>query len=205
MNIHSLVTPPPRPSASTRPPQDKREAILDAALALFVERGFHGTAVPLVAERAGVGAGTIYRYFESKEALVNALYQQWKGALATEVLDGFPTGAPPREQFAAFWRGLAAFVAEHPRAYAFLELHHHGSYLDERSRAIEDQLIDFATAFIRSAQEQRVLRAAEPVLLMSIVYGAFVGLVRASWEGKLVLDQAQLEAAETCCWEAIRA
>src|SRR5690606_27876447 len=64
---------------ATRPSQraivtDKREAILHAALELFVERGFWGTAVPEIAEKAGVGAGTIYRYFESKEALVNALY-----------------------------------------------------------------------------------------------------------------------------------
>jgi len=44
---------------------DKRETILAAALELFVERGFYGTAVPEIAERAGVGAGTIYRYFES--------------------------------------------------------------------------------------------------------------------------------------------
>ena len=49
-----------------------------AALELFVERGFYGTAVPEIAERAGVGAGTIYRYFESKEALVNALYREQK-------------------------------------------------------------------------------------------------------------------------------
>ena len=47
---------------------DKREAVLGAALELFVERGFHGTTVPEIAERAGVGAGTIYRHFASKEA-----------------------------------------------------------------------------------------------------------------------------------------
>src|SRR5689334_15289154 len=57
---------------------DKREAILAAALELFVERGFYGTAVPEIAERAGVGAGTIYRYFESKETLVNELYREQK-------------------------------------------------------------------------------------------------------------------------------
>ena len=45
----------------------KREAILRAALELFAERTFDGTPVPLIAERADVGAGTIYRYFASKE------------------------------------------------------------------------------------------------------------------------------------------
>src|SRR4051812_14698782 len=57
---------------------DKRESIMSAALDLFVERGFFGTAVPEIADRAGVGAGTIYRYFESKEALVNAIYREQK-------------------------------------------------------------------------------------------------------------------------------
>ena len=46
---------------------------------LFTERGFHGTAMPLVAERAGVAAGTIYRYFDSKEALVDAVFQKLEG------------------------------------------------------------------------------------------------------------------------------
>src|SRR5262245_31156210 len=84
-------------------PTDKREAILSAALELFAERGFHGTAVPLVAEKAGVGAGTIYRYFESKEALVNALFQQWKEAIGSAVLTDFPFQSPVREQFHAFF------------------------------------------------------------------------------------------------------
>jgi len=50
-----------------RPAQgDKQRQILDAALGLFAERGFHGTRVPLVAEAAGVATGTIYHYFDSK-------------------------------------------------------------------------------------------------------------------------------------------
>ncbi|MEQ9367019.1 MAG: helix-turn-helix domain-containing protein, partial [Leptospirales bacterium] len=56
----------------------KAQAILDASLELFAEKGYDGTAVPLIAEKAGVGAGTIYRYFESKEVLVNILYNKWR-------------------------------------------------------------------------------------------------------------------------------
>ena len=64
---------------------DKREAILAAATELFVERGFHGTTVPEIAERAGVGAGTIYRHFASKEAVVNELFRLHKQALTARV------------------------------------------------------------------------------------------------------------------------
>jgi AcrR family transcriptional regulator len=68
-------------------------------LDLFAERGFYGTAVPLIAERAGVGAGTIYRYFDNKEALVNALYQKWKAELFHATLENLPQDIPLRQIF----------------------------------------------------------------------------------------------------------
>jgi AcrR family transcriptional regulator len=55
--------------------EDKRDRLLTAALELFETRGFDGVAVPEIAARAGVATGTIYRYFATKEALVNALYR----------------------------------------------------------------------------------------------------------------------------------
>src|SRR5262245_59396951 len=109
----------------------KRDTILAAALELFAERGFHGTAVPLVAERAHVGAGTRYRYFESKEALVNAVYQHWKSQLAEALVLDFPLDASFRQKFHELFARLVRFASEHPTAVAFLERHHHGPYLDE--------------------------------------------------------------------------
>ncbi|MFA9444504.1 TetR family transcriptional regulator [Egicoccus sp. AB-alg6-2] len=47
-----------------------RRAILESAYSLFVEHGFDDTTVEMVAARAGVSGRTVYRYFESKEAIV---------------------------------------------------------------------------------------------------------------------------------------
>jgi AcrR family transcriptional regulator len=47
----------------------KRHAILDQAIRTFAELGFRGTDVQVIADRAGVGKGTVYRYFKSKEEL----------------------------------------------------------------------------------------------------------------------------------------
>jgi AcrR family transcriptional regulator len=54
--------------------------ILDAALACFAEKGFAGTRMDDVAARAGISKGTIYLYFESKEAVFKALARQSIGA-----------------------------------------------------------------------------------------------------------------------------
>lgn len=57
----------------TRRPQARPEEILDAALDRFVELGFSQARMEDIGDAAGVTAGTIYRYFENKEALVEAL------------------------------------------------------------------------------------------------------------------------------------
>ena len=61
------------------------QEILDAALSLFAEKGFAATRLEEIAARAGVSKGTIYLYFESKEAVFKALVQE---KLASRI-DGF--------------------------------------------------------------------------------------------------------------------
>ncbi|MBI2389241.1 MAG: TetR/AcrR family transcriptional regulator [Deltaproteobacteria bacterium] len=188
-----------------REPGDKRAAILDAALALFAERGFHGTAVPLVAARAGVGAGTMYRYFPSKEALVNALYRHWKQVITATMLESFPLDAEPRALFAEGWRRLSAFATAHPRAFVFLELHHHAPYLDEESRAADARVLLPLRAFVEQAQRTGAVRDDPPELLMALVFGAVVGVVRAAEAGHLPVSREDaLARAEARVWEAIR-
>ena len=52
----------------------KKEDILNTTLTLVIANGIHNTPMSLIAEEAGVGMGTIYNYFASKEVLINALY-----------------------------------------------------------------------------------------------------------------------------------
>ncbi len=203
MNIHSPVVDFAKTTRSTS--ELKRQAILDAALELFVERGFHGTAVPEVAAKAHVGAGTIYRYFASKEALVNELFRIHKRAVAEHILDGFPFDAPAREQFRTLFTRLADFAVKQRRAFAFLEFHSHADYLDDESREVERQLVDFGVKMVEATQKKHELKPFPAMVLVSLVFGALVGLVQASWQGLLELDAAAIEAAEQCCWEAIRA
>lgn len=182
----------------------KKEAILAAALELFAERGFHGTPVPLIAEKAKVGAGTLYRYFPSKEAIVNALYRQEKLALGHALLTDFPVTAPTREIFHTIWVRLGGWAKANPKSIAFLELHHHGDYLDESSKAVEMQMLRPIQAFVEDAQKKQILKDVPSEILMACVWGAFVGLVSANWKGFLEITPEALAQAEACMWEAIR-
>ncbi|HPH67733.1 MAG TPA: TetR/AcrR family transcriptional regulator [Kofleriaceae bacterium] len=200
MNIHSV--PPMKPEH--RPTSDKKDLISAAALELFVERGFFGTVVPDIAAHAGVGAGTIYRYFESKEALVNAIYQQEKLKFAQVVIEDFPMAAPTREQFRVLFMRMAKFTTANPKSFIFLELHHHARYLDEASRAVEARTMTMVEAVVRQAQARRDLKSCDPRLLLGIVMGAFVGIVRSALEIEQPLEKVDWAVAEQCLWEAVR-
>lgn len=183
---------------------DRQEAILGAALELFAERGFHGTAVPEIAERAGVGAGTIYRYFESKEAIVNVLLQRWKIALGAALVDGFPFDASPRAQIHHFVTRTIEFAKKHPMALKFLEAHHHQPYLDAKSRAVEEQVLEPAKTFFEHQERTKATRKVSPEVLFAVAWGSLYTLIRFHWEGRAELSPRNIEALEECIWDAIR-
>src|SRR5438034_1295120 len=67
---------------------DLKHRIDAAALHLFAERGADATPVPMIAERAGVGVGSLYRYYGNKEELVARLYAEHYARLAAALVMG---------------------------------------------------------------------------------------------------------------------
>ncbi|WP_170920361.1 TetR/AcrR family transcriptional regulator [Desulfacinum hydrothermale] len=65
----------PDKAGRTGTPTDTRDRILEAALEVFSEKGFHHATMDEIADRAGVGKGTVYRYFSSKDNLFSQLVQ----------------------------------------------------------------------------------------------------------------------------------
>lgn len=178
----------------------KRAAILRAALELFAERSFDGTPMPLVAARARVGAGTLYRYFASKEALGNAVYREAKAAMRSALVDAIPPGLAAREHFGRLWRGLARFTVEEPATVRFLEMQHHEDYLDLESRAAGAEVMERVADFVREAQAAGAVRPGPPEELIALALGAFVGLVKEAANGRYPLDAAAVARAEDAVW-----
>src|SRR3546814_18129915 len=90
----------------------KRDLIAESAFTLFSEHGYAEVRMDQVAARAGVAKGTVYLYFDSKEALFRAAIAQ-KLAPVTETLgrlaaDGMPAGGPALH---GFYVRLATFIA----------------------------------------------------------------------------------------------
>ena len=182
---------------------EKNQKILSAALELFASKGFHGTAVPDVAKLADVGAGTIYRYFKNKEDLVNAVFRNAKNLLKSTLLDGIDLNAEVRVVFQQFWQQLSTFAQDHPTEFHFLELQDHAPYLDQASRNIELEVLAPIWASCVQGRQQGQVRDMPAEALMAMVWGAFVGLMKAQTLGYLDISEETLQQAEEACWQLI--
>lgn len=105
----------PVPAPRTRPPDVRRQQLLDAAERVLLDRGLANTTIAEVAEAAGVAKGTVYLYFESKNDLLAALrsryVEQYTAALAVG-------SGSARDRIRALAVGFFDFAASHR------DLHH---------------------------------------------------------------------------------
>src|ERR1700750_3294603 len=79
-----------RPRHRCRPPQlltsvnvDRDRQILDAAAALFYEKGFHGVGVDQIGERVGISGPALYRHFSGKDEILATLLNETLDELIT--------------------------------------------------------------------------------------------------------------------------
>jgi TetR/AcrR family transcriptional regulator, repressor of fatR-cypB operon len=184
---------------------NKRTDILEAALHLFAKRGYDGTTVPTIAEKANVGAGTIYRYFESKEVLVNFLFQDCVQELSKIVTMNAPSKtAPIREQFSYIFKQMSRFAYDQEKALAFIDSHSGAQFLDESSRRVFEEFLDKIRSVIDEGKSQGLISPLPSNALIAIVYGSLVKLFKVIRIGEIQESADLLDQVEECCWNAIR-
>lgn len=195
-----MTTPPP----ADGPLDDRSQAVLAAALRLFADSGFHGTTVPAVAEAAGVGIGTVYRRFEDKRTLVNAVYRAQLASMEP-ILAACEAPGTFRARHRAVFAAIFAWFTGNPAGARFMEMHHHADYLDEASRATKAALMERGARFFGAGIEAEVFKPIEPLLLSIFVWGIAMELLRGCAFGFVALTPETMAAAERCAWEAVRA
>jgi AcrR family transcriptional regulator len=86
----------PREKALRADAQRNRDRILDAARAAFRERGA-ACSLDEIAKRAGVGAGTLYRHFPTRDDLIDAMMRNWAERIEADAQAVVDSDLPPRE------------------------------------------------------------------------------------------------------------
>src|ERR1700716_3978731 len=106
---------------STRlPAPRRRRQLLDVALRVFAERGYHPTSMNDLAEAAGVTKPVLYQHFRSKRALYLELLEDVGEQLRAAIDKATTEASTPREQVHAGFRAYFQFVAEQQLAFQLL-------------------------------------------------------------------------------------
>ncbi len=83
--------------------EDKRNAILTAAIVVFAEKGIWSTPTSAISKAANVAEGTLFTYFSTKDLLLNELYRLLKLELASVLMADFPQTASLRKKLYHIW------------------------------------------------------------------------------------------------------
>jgi AcrR family transcriptional regulator len=155
-------------TARWRRRKDARPAeILDAALAVFAEKGYAATRMDDIAQRAGVTKGTIYLYFESKDAVFRSLVQESIGA----TIEGVTAAAARFEGSAAdllrmVLRGIGAFVRTDDRVVLpkvmIAEAGNFPALAEFYRREVIDRGLGLLTSVIARGTARGEFRAVDP-------------------------------------------
>lgn len=182
----------------------KRDAVLEATLELISEHGFHGTAMSMIADRAGVGAGTIYRYFEGKEDLVTQLYLEIKREMGKAVLAGYSEDQSLRERFQTLWLNMLHYYMEHPCELAFLEQFDNSPYMAPEVKEAFSEYYEPLVRYFQYAFQEGVFKEMPLAMLSTFTLGVAVSLAKHHAAGELTLDEETKELAMNATWDALK-
>lgn len=181
-----------------------RERLVRAALELYTTIGFQRTTTPLLAERAGVAEGTIYRHFSSKEHLLNESWRRaWRTALELlKALESDRVRKAP-ERLALLGRQLIELAAADAPLVRMLLSTEPESFLDEPSRGVRKEFLEGLVQLVAMGKSDAVVRAGPAELWASIwftVVGHAAELVAA---GTWAVDSSQAALTLEAAWNAI--
>jgi len=158
-------------------PALKKASIERAALELFAEVGIDGASIRMIADRAGVTEGALYRHHASKDDLVRALFFRYFESYADMMAEAMLAGRDLEGRLRAMVEGFFAGYDADPKSFHFVLLAQH-RLLDEVRRDMRNP-VEVIVAVLHDAlhageiPEQDVAHAAQ--MLMGVVVQTAVG------------------------------
>lgn len=186
---------------------EKRDEIVRAALELIAEHGFHGAPMAMIAEKAGVGAGTIYRYFDNKDVLIDELYRDLEERMLPVILDGYQLERPLRDRFLHLGTTLLRYFIENPLYFRFLEQFHNSPYgvAYRRDKILgEKEECNVFRELFESGVSQLAVKDLPLVILFALSFGPLLSAARDHVLGFVKLDEPLITLVIEACWDGIK-
>jgi AcrR family transcriptional regulator len=172
---------------------------------LVSERGFHDAPMSMIAKEADVGAGTIYRNFENKEALIKELFLELKRRISEPMMAGFTEGITIEQIFRRVWRRTFQYCLNHSEEMLFLEQYHNSPFLTPETEAATQAYITPIVKKFEAAIQAGEVKEMPFEMLSIFIFNNIAAHAKLHLNGILIMDEDKLSLAIQACWDAIRA
>lgn len=186
---------------------DKRKEILRAALVLIAEQGFHGAPMAKIAKKAGVAAGTIYCYFESRDILITELFRDLEGRAHPVIMQGYAPEDSIRDRFHRLSTALLRYFIENPLDFRYLEQFLNSPYgvVFRRERILgKKEERDMYRELFEDGASKQVLKDIPLVLLFALTFGPLFAVARDHILGFIQLDEHLIKLTVHACWDSVK-
>lgn len=181
---------------------DKRARILDAAIKVFAERGFHTATVAEIARGAGVADGTIYLYFKGKDDLLLRLFDEKMTELLAEARSELEKERSAPARLSRFIQLHLALVERNPDLASVLivELRQSAQFIKAADRQKLAAYVDLIAEVVKDGQERGELDAGiSPATVKRAIFGALDELAL-GWLVSGRRTSLKKTAAEVAAW-----
>jgi AcrR family transcriptional regulator len=186
---------------------DKRSEIVSAAKALIAEQGFHGAPMALIAERAGVGAGTIYRYFENRDVLIMEIHREIYESFTSFLMGSYRSDRPIRERYFHIGSVMIAYYVNNPLDFRYSEQFHNSPYgVEYRRKKLFDNKgdYDFYRDLYEAGREQQIIKDVPMATFFNLAFGPIFWALRDHATGFVTLTDELSKIIVSACWDSIK-
>ncbi|WP_108648938.1 TetR/AcrR family transcriptional regulator [Dongshaea marina] len=183
---------------------DKKQAIFDATKKLIAQHGIAGLSMKMVANAAGVAAGTIYRYFDNKDDLLRSLHIQLMHNAAENLLHNHDPKASMFEQYKLLWLNCCEHLLQDPDHFAYRAQFENSPYFnDAREQQIQEEIFAPIVALYEHGVESKVFKPLPIRLLVELSLGSAANTVKLHHQHELELTEELKQQVIEITWETI--
>jgi len=186
---------------------NKQEKIIQTAMTLIAKKGFHGAPMSMIAEKAGIGVGTIYRYFENRDVLIKSIYREKEALLVDFLLKNYPHGQPVRECFFHVGTGLVGFFVQNTMEFKYFGQFHNSPYGEahRRNRVLASgSNPDIFMELYNRGLDQQVIKNLPPAIFINLAFAPIIWSLRDHISGMVQLDATLTQLIVASCWDSVK-
>jgi len=186
--------------------QKRQEAILNAALKLFTEKGYFNTSVSDIQVASKMSVGSLYNYFRSKELIAVTLYENIENCLYEALCEIEKKHSSTHDRCFETVRHLFETTERNPDSMQYLLYTKHREFMPVQKTVFASLPFLKLKQWIGQGRDRGELRGIDHNVAMNAVFGASIRMIFLRIDG--ILDKSlvhYLDESWECSWRAVRA